>query len=364
MIAQWLAAGVIDQGRFAPTDQGVPQGGVISPVLLNIALHGMEHAAGVRYRRVGVDGVDTMPGSPVLVRYADDLIALCHSRDQAHEVKAALAEWLTPRGLAFNDDKTRIVSVDDGFDFLGFNVRRYPNGKLLITPSADAVRRLRARLRVEMRAARGANVGAVLRAVNPIVRGWSAYYRTVVSSATFHRLDDHLWKLAYKWATHSHQNKPKRWIMSRYFGRFNPARNDHWVFGDRDSGAYLRKFSWTRIVRHQLVKGTSSPDDPALADYWAQRRRRGPPPPMDGADLRLLKAQDGRCPLCGGFLLHADHEPQHPREWERWIAVTRKAMSKHHIVERVTPTMSHELRLVHAHCHRRVVSDPALLSAR
>jgi RNA-directed DNA polymerase len=365
MIAQWLAAGVIDQGRFAPTVQGVPQGGVVSPVLLNIALHGMEHAAGVRYRHVGVDGVDTMPDSPVLVRYADDLIALCHSRDQAHEVKAALAEWLTPRGLAFNNDKTRVVSVDDGFDFLGCNVRRYPNGKLLITPSATAVRRLRARLRSEMRAARGANVSAVLRAINPIVRGWSAYYRTVVSSATFHRLDDYLWKLACKWATHSHPNKPKRWIMYRYFGRFNPARNDHWVFGDRDSGAYLRKFSWTRIVRHQLVKGTSSPDDPALADYWAQRRRRGPPPPMDGADLRLLKAQHGRCPLCGGFLLRADHEPQHPREWEQWIAVTRKAMSKHHIVERAAPHMSHGPGLVHAHCHRRhTVGDPVLLSAR
>jgi Group II intron, maturase-specific domain len=172
--------------------------------------------------------VDVRPRRALRTR---SLIALCHSRDQAHEVKAALAEWLTPRGLTFNDDKTRIVSVDDGFDFLGFNVRRYPNGKLLITPSTTAVRRLRQRLRAEMRASRGANVGAVLRAINPIVRGWAAYYRTVVSSATFHRLDDHLWKLAYKWATHSHQNKPKRWIMSRYFGRFNPARNDHWVFG-------------------------------------------------------------------------------------------------------------------------------------
>jgi RNA-directed DNA polymerase len=256
------------------------------------------------------------------------------------------------------------VSVDDGFDFLGFNVRRY-NGKLLITPSTDATRRLRARLRVEMKASRGANVGAVLRAINPIVRGWSAYYRTVVSSATFEALDDYLWKLAYKWATHSHPNKPKRWIISRYFGRFNPTRNDQWLFGDRDSGAYLRKFSWTRIVRHQMVKGTSSPDDPTLTDYWTERRRKGPPPPIDGADLRLLKAQDGRCPLCGGFLLHADHEPQHPREWEQWIAVTRKAMSKHHIVEHNTPGTSHDPPLVHAHCHHRhTVDGPALLPAR
>jgi RNA-directed DNA polymerase len=250
--------------------------------------------------------VDVRPRRALRTR---SLIALCHSRDQAHEVKAALAEWLTPRGLTFNDDKTRIVSVDDGFDFLGFNVRRYPNGKLLITPSTTAVRRLRQRLRAEMRASRGANVGAVLRAINPIVRGWAAYYRTVVSSATFHRLDDHLWKLAYKWATHSHQNKPKRWIMSRYFGRFNPARNDHWVFGDRDSGAYLRKFSWTRIVRHQLVKGTSSPDDPTLTGYWAERRRKGPP--ADGR-RRPTSTQDTGRALCVVRRVPTAHRPRTP----------------------------------------------------
>jgi RNA-directed DNA polymerase len=251
--------------------------------------------------------VDVRPRRALRTR---SLIALCHSRDQAHEVKAALAEWLTPRGLTFNDDKTRIVSVDDGFDFLGFNVRRYPNGKLLITPSTTAVRRLRQRLRAEMRASRGANVGAVLRAINPIVRGWAAYYRTVVSSAIFHRLDDHLWKLAYKWATHSHQNKPKRWIMSRYFGRFNPARNDHWVFGDRDSGAYLRKFSWTRIVRHQLVKGTSSPDDPTLTGYWA-RAAPHRAAPADGR-RRPTSTQDTGRALCVVRRVPTAHRPRTP----------------------------------------------------
>jgi RNA-directed DNA polymerase len=108
LIEQWLKAGVIDQGRFAPTEEGTPQGGVISPLLLNIALHGMEQAAGVRYRKLGTHAAETRPGSPVLVRYADDLVALCHSREQAMQVKAALAEWLTPRGLTFNEDKTTV----------------------------------------------------------------------------------------------------------------------------------------------------------------------------------------------------------------------------------------------------------------
>ena len=255
LVEQWLRAGVIDNGRFAPTGKGTPQGGVVSPLLLNIALHGMEQAAGVRYRKLGTHAAETVSGSVVLVRYADDLVALCHSREQALEVKEALAAWLTPRGLAFNEDKTRVLSINDGFDFLGFNVRRY-DGKLLIKPSAAAQRRLRERLRAEMKALRGANALAVLRTINPIVRGWTAYYRTVVSSTTFSGLDDYMWKLTYKWAKHGHQNKPKHWVVARYFGRFNKARKDRWVFGDRQSGAYLRKFSWTRIVRHQMVKGT------------------------------------------------------------------------------------------------------------
>ena len=117
----------------------------------------------------------------MLVRYADDLVALCHSREQAEQVKARLAAWLAPRGLAFNEDKTRIVHLDEGVDFLGFNVRRY-RGKLLIKPSKAAVKRIRERLTAEMRALRGPNAQTVLIRLNPIIRGWSAYYRTVVSS--------------------------------------------------------------------------------------------------------------------------------------------------------------------------------------
>jgi RNA-directed DNA polymerase len=354
MIRDWLKAGVIDQGRFAPTDEGTPQGGVASPLLLNVALHGMEQAAGVRYSKLGIKTV-LAKDSPALIKYADDLVVLCHSREQAEQVKVRLAVWLAPRGLVFNEDKTRIVHVEeDGFDFLGFHVRRY-GGKLLIKPSKAAVRRIRQRLRAEMLALRGANAHTVIRKINPIARGWSAYYRTVVSSQVFTGLDNYMWKLTYKWAKHSHPNKPKRWIVNRYFGRFNPARQAKWVFGDRDSGAYLRMFAWTKIIRHQLVAGTSSPDDPALTEYWATRRRRGPPPLMDRTALRLLKAQDGRCPLCRDYLLHAEHEPQSPQEWEQWARVVRRATVKQYIVVQRGQGTPDELqpRLLHAHCRRR-----------
>jgi RNA-directed DNA polymerase len=287
MIAAWLTAGVMDRGRFAPTEEGSPQGGVISPVLMNVALHGMEEAAGVRYIRTGANAGTARPGSPVVVRYADDLVALCHSREQAEQVKARLAEWLAPRGLVFNEDKTRVVHLDDGVDFLGFNVRRY-RGKLLIKPSKAAVKRIRARLTAEMSALRGHNAQMVLIRLNPIIRGWSAYYRHAVSARVFNELDSHVWRLTYKWAKLTHPHKGKRWITLRYFGAFNASRRDRWVFGDRDSGAYLIKFAWTKITRHTLVKGWSSPDDPALTDYWRARRRRGRPP--------LDRARFAACP--------------------------------------------------------------------
>ncbi len=176
MVRQWLKAGVVENGRLAPTEEGTPQGGVVSPVLLNIALHGMEKAAGARYRTSGKQAGETVPGCPVMIRYADDFVALCHSRQEALEVKARLAAWLAPRGLAFNEDKTRVVTLDDGFDFLGFNVRRY-HGKLLIKPSKAAVRRIRKRLRDELRSLRGTNAPTVIKRLNPIIRGWAAYPR-------------------------------------------------------------------------------------------------------------------------------------------------------------------------------------------
>jgi RNA-directed DNA polymerase len=326
---------------------------VVSPLLLNVALHGLEEAAGVRYVTSGKQAGETVRGTPVVVRYADDLVALCHSQEQARQVQARLAEWLAPRGLTFNQEKTTIVSLEDGFDFLGFNVRRY-HQKLLIKPSKAAIKRIRSRLSVEMRNLRGSNAPAVLAKISPIVRGWAAYYRGVVSKKIFTSLDGHLWRLTYKWAKYSHSNKPKSWITHRYFSRFNPARNDRWVFGDRASGAYLPKFAWTKIVRHQPVPGTASPDDPALARYWVDRRRKNPPP-LDRSTLRLLKAQGGRCPMCGDTLLYADREPNCPREWEEWFTAVRKATTRHNLaisVDTDTPDDTW-IRLVHSTCQRR-----------
>jgi RNA-directed DNA polymerase len=356
MVVGWLKAGIFEAGKgFSPTEAGTPQGGVISPLLLNIALHGLEEAAGVRYR-TGTHAGEVVDTSPTLTRYADDLVVCCHTRQQAEQVKAKLAAWLAPRGLAFNEAKTRIVRLDDeGFLFLGFHLRRYQVGKLLIKPSVEAIKRIRKRLAEEFHALRGANIAAVLAKITPIVRGWVAYYRTVVSTRVFQALTDYLWKLAYKWACWSHPNKPKRWIVQRYFGKFNKFRNDRWVFGDRDTGAYLPKPAWTNIVRHTLVKGGASPDDPGLAEYWAQRRRKVKPP-LDAYTVRLLSKQDGRCTLCGENLLTPDQPPQSPEGWEWWLLwVTKKAIKVDHLVHHTasgTSPRDDRTHLVHANCSR------------
>ena len=350
MVAGWLRAGVLDRGRFAPTEQGTPQGGVISPMLLNIALHGMEQAAGVRYLRCDPHGVETKAGAPVLVRYADDFVVMCHTKAQAEQVWHRLEQWLAPRGLSFNVDKTHIVHVEQGFDFLGFNVRRYRGGKLLIKPSTAAVKRIRERIATEVRALLGSNAEAVIWRLNPIIRGWAAYYRSVVSKEVFSAVDNHMWGHLYRWALRTHPNKSRHWVVDRYFGTFNPARNDRWIFGDHASGRFVRQFSWTKIVRHTVVMGMASPDDPALDRYWAQRRRKTHSL-VGGSTASLLIRQLGRCTACGAFLLDAEHGPQTPQEWEQWTRTITRAISKNALVrsdpdgdDQTTP------RLIHTHC--------------
>lgn len=143
-------------------------------------------------------------------------------------------------------------------------------------------------------------------------------------------------------------NKSGHWVVARYFGPFNKARNDRWVFGNRKRGSYLHRFAWTSIVRHRLVRSGASPDDPALNEYWAWRRRKAPMPVSD-TTLRLLKAQDGRCPICNGALL-ADERPQTPDAWEHWLA-HNPLMTTIVSGEPGAPDTT-DLRLQHASCRK------------
>ena len=360
MIRQWLKAGVFEAGKgFAPTEEGTPQGGIISPVLLNVALHGLEQAAGVRYQ-TGQKTSEVQKNSPVLVRYADDFVACCFTEQEAESVCEQLRGWLAIRGLSLNEDKTHIVHLTQGFDFLGWNFRRYPGPKLLIKPSKAAIRKHRQRLADEMRRLRGSNAGAVIATLSPIIRGWTAYHRCMVSSEVFASLSNYMWKLTYKWAKRSHPNKPRRWVSARYFGKFSSSRDDKWVFGDKDTGGYLVKHAWTGIRRHVMVKGTASPDDPGLAGYWRYRRDKHGPP-LDSYTLNLLSRQGYRCPLCGDRVLESGHLPASPEEWQDWwLSITRRET-------RQPGTSGTTTTLMHASCQRaetlRHRRNPALQPA-
>jgi RNA-directed DNA polymerase len=349
-IRGWLKAGMVDRGRYSPTIEGTPQGGPISPLLLNIALQGMEEAAGVRYDSCG----SVKPGCPTVITYADDFVALCHSREQAETVQTRVSAWLKDRGLSLNKEKTRIGRIHDGFDFLSFNIRRYhvqDGTKVLTKPSRDALKKIRRRIADELRALRGASPAEVIAKMNPIIRGQANYFRPGVSKKAYQNLDHHLWQHLYTWARRRHPNKSRTWVIARYFGSFHPTRHDRWVFGDRETGAYLHHYAWTKIVRHVPVKGRNSPDDPALAQYWADRRRKRKPPQLAESWQRALRAQHGLCPLCREPLLYTDHVPDSLSQWETWYAAVHKAMTYHAITERDSGRTRH--RLVHAHCARR-----------
>jgi RNA-directed DNA polymerase len=349
-IRAWLTAGVVDRGRYSPTVEGTPQGGPISPLLLNIALQGMEEAAGVRYDSRGF----VKRGCPTVLTYADDFVVLCHSREQAKTVQTRIGAWLEERGLSLNKEKTRIGRIDDGFDFLSFNVRRYhvhTGTKVLTKPSRDAIKKIRRRIAEELRALRGASPLEVIGTMNPIIRGQANYFRPGASKKAYQTLDNHLWQHLYKWARRRHPNKSRKWVTTRYFGPFNPHRHDRWVYGDQETGAYLHQYAWTKIVRHVPVIGRHSPDDPALAQYWADRRSKSKPPQLAESWQRTLRDQQGQCPLCREPLLYTDHLPDSLHQWETWYAAVRKAMTRQAITEHDSGRTKH--RLVHAHCARR-----------
>ncbi|MEV4975997.1 group II intron reverse transcriptase/maturase [Streptomyces scopuliridis] len=352
MVLRWLKAGVMEGGRFVPTEEGTPQGGVISPLLLNIALHGMEEAAGA----AAISRSRAGRTAPVLVRYADDFVALCTTKEQAVDVKSRLETWFRPRGLAFNEDKTRVVHLAEGFDFLGFNVRRYSD-KMIIKPSREAVRRRKREIKEIVRKMRGSPVEALIYRLNPIIRGWSTYYRSVVSKDTFGRLDNYMWKLLWRWAARRHRKKGARWISARYWGAFLPESRNRWIFGDRDTGARLHRFTETKIVRHVAVKGRASKDDPTLVTYWAGRRGSRPHPQAEGRKRILLAVrQKGLCPRCGHDLVAGDsYEPQSAREWVQWFTASTRGTHVHHVVHRSQGGSddAKNLELIHAECHRR-----------
>ena len=343
LVNQWLKAGYVEHNVKHDTPNGTPQGGVISPLLANIALHGMEEALGIRWLKAG--SYINRSGKYALVRYADDFVILTDTEHKANEAIRILKPWLKARGLEFSQEKTNIRHVHDGFDFLGFTIRRFPSKKkksgyvTLTTPSKKAVTTFRRRLTKEWRRLSGAPTEVVVKTLTPIVLGWANYYKTGASKAVFSAIDMHMYERSKRWAKRRHSSKPKAWRDNRYFGRFHPERDDPWVFGDKDTGLFMPKLSWLKIERHTKVKGDYSPDNPKLKDYWAKRRAKSVKLPKQR--YSLAARQDFLCPVCGESL-------QNGEELQRHHMILDKAD-----VRRNDPIYQ---CLVHLYCHQQLHS--------
>jgi RNA-directed DNA polymerase len=340
LIHLWLKAGYVNKGIFHETEMGTPQGGIISPLLANIALHGMERALGIKYNNNG-----ELISKRAFVRYADDFVVFCETKEDAESAVIILNEWMNSKGLTLSQEKTKIVHLSEGFDFLGFNIRQYPvkntktGWKLLIKPSKKSIQRIRNKLRQIWLEYNSSNVDALIDKLNPIIRGVANYFRIGVSSETFHSLEQWMFQRERRYAKRMHPNKPERWRIKRYWGRLNLDRNDNWVFGNKRTGKHLLKFSWFGIERHILVKGASSPDNPNLKAYW-KNREKAKSKVLIPSYQKIAVKQDYQCPKCSESLFNGE------------------ALHLHHVIPRHLHGKNSytNLELVHYYCHQQIHS--------
>ena len=255
----WLNAGFMEQGRFHPTNAGTPQGGIISPTAANMALDGLQRLLLGRFKGQSV----------YLVRYADDFIITGTTQQVlADEVKPLVVQFLHERGLELSEEKTRIVHVDEGFDFLGFHVRKY-GAKLLIKPAKSNIAAVKEKLQAIVHEGCAQPQGALIARLNPVIRGWAYFYRHVVSQHTFDGLDHAIWHMTWKWAKRRHPQKRPQWIKDRYYVR-KDGRD--WVFSD--GRRELFAMSSLPIRRHFPLRGEANPYDPEWAAYFERRSAR------------------------------------------------------------------------------------------
>ncbi len=304
LIKGWLKAGFVFQGKLNSTEQGTPQGGVISPLLANIGLHGLETYIKTTNSKLGV------------VRYADDFIVTARDKDSLENARVLIQAWMSERGLELSPEKTLITSMDDGFDFLGFNSRHY-DGKLLIKPSKKKVLAFCKRLGEEIKNLSSVEQEVLIKKLNPILRGFANYYKGVVSKETFCYISYRLWQYLWRWAKRRHPNKNTKWVRKRYF---KTIKGNRWTFActtsdrkGKDKELVLYQIASTPIERHIKVKGDASPDDPSLKEYWNKRHQKLGKSRFD-KDSKLYtiaENQEWKCSKCGEPLFNGEEIETH-----------------------------------------------------
>lgn len=320
-IRGWLKAGLMDDGEFSPTTEGTPQGGVISPLLMNVALHGLESAVEDAFQLFKCPpGQRRVPWKPKVIRYADDFVIFHRDREAIERAQQVAAEWLRGMGLEMKASKTRIAhtleAIDGqaGFDFLGFNFRLYPRGKTRcirdvrgrelgfspsVRPSRNSQKKLLLKVREIVRSHPNVHQAGLIAMLNPVLRGWGNYFSTAVSKEIFGKMDMLIYRKLWSWATRRHSNKGRRWVASRYWLL---AQGRGWTFGI-DRKTTLHKLGELPIRRHVKVQGDRSPFD-GDALYWSARL--GAHPELPRGMATYLKRQKGECVGCGMFFKPGD----------------------------------------------------------
>ncbi|MFI5295262.1 MAG: group II intron reverse transcriptase/maturase [Thermodesulfovibrionales bacterium] len=297
ILRKWLKAGYVHKRILYPTEAGTPQGGIISPTLANMTLDGLE--AELKEFRAQ-DKVH-------MVRYADDFIITGSSKELLeNEVKPLVEKFLSARGLELSPEKTSIAHIDEGFDFLGVSIRKYV-GKLLTKPSKKNVKAFLDKVRNIIKANRNAKQINLIMLLNPIIRGWANYHRSVVASKTFNRVDKEIWQSLWRWAKRRHPKKSSRWIKDKYF---KTVGNRRWRFAadDRerlypDGKPYrvsLSLASGVPIQRHRRIRSEANPFDPKFETYFEKRSISKLRDNLKGAKRlwKLWLHQGGLCPIC------------------------------------------------------------------
>lgn len=344
MLAQWLRAGAIDQNVFQSTEAGAPQGSPISPVIANLTLDGMEGFLKKNLPQKTAEGKSLKVN---LTRFADDFIVTGSSHETlAQQVIPLLEQFLGERGLELSKEKTRITQIEQGFDFLGQNVRKY-NGKLLIKPSRKNIKAFLTKVRTTIKTNKQTTAGDLINQLNPIIRGWAYYHRHVVSKQVFSRVDSELFIALWRWAKRRHRNKSREWMMQKYF---RPTPKQKWRFfgqsSDKDGKPvtiYLTHAARIPIRRHAKIKNQANPYDPQWETYFEKRldAKMGDKLWSKRQLLSLWRSQQGFCPIC----------QQKITETTGW--------ARHHIVWRCHgggDTLDN-LVLLHPTCHMQVHSQ-------
>jgi RNA-directed DNA polymerase len=299
MMNKWLKAGFIETGKLFPTLEGTPQGGICSPIMCNMTLDGIELMLADNFKKH--KGIH-------FIRYADDFIVTGHSKEiLEEEIKPAITAFLKERGLELSQEKTKVTNITKGFDFLGQNVRKYPSKgklKLLIKPSKKNIHSFLEGIRETFRKASSTTQAGLIKKLNPKIRGWANYHRSVVSKETFSSIDNEIWRLSFQWAKRRHPDKNMAWILQKYYKSIK-GRNRRFSGAEQLEDGSVKEqtlllMAYTPIRRHVKIRKTAHPYD-AKHDEYFEKRTTGK---WKNNSQRLYverhigSFQEGKCPCC------------------------------------------------------------------